>query len=103
MQLVAGSFFEERFQAIAAAGVTQFAQGFGFDLANAFAGDIEVLSDFFQRVFTAVFQSKAQAENFLFARGEAFQNLRSLFLKIQGGHAGRRGRGHMIDDEIAQV
>jgi hypothetical protein len=39
--------------ACVSATVAQFAQGFGFDLAYAFACDGEVLSDFFERVFRA--------------------------------------------------
>jgi hypothetical protein len=34
--------------------VTQLAQGFGFDLANALASDREGLADFFERVLAAV-------------------------------------------------
>jgi len=41
---------EEAAQLFRTAWVTQFAQCFGFDLANAFAGDVELLADFFQRV-----------------------------------------------------
>jgi len=42
----------------ASAKVTQLAEGLGFDLADAFAGDLEALADFFQGVLGAVFEAK---------------------------------------------
>ena len=41
-------------QVAAAGGMAQFAQGLGFDLADALAGDLEILADLFQGVVLAV-------------------------------------------------
>ena len=48
---------------VAARRVLEFAQGLGFDLADAFAGDAEFLSHFFKRVRYAVEESVAKLEN----------------------------------------
>ena len=37
---------DEAAQLLGAAGMAQFAQGLGFDLANAFARDVKLLADF---------------------------------------------------------
>src|SRR5689334_20752727 len=66
---------EEGAEAVAAAGVAQFAEGFCFDLADALAGDREVLADFFERVLAAVLEAEAHLDDFFFARAEGFQNL----------------------------
>ena len=55
---------EEADQGAGAVGLLQLADGLGFDLADAFAGDGEDLADFFQRVGVAVGQAVAQAEDF---------------------------------------
>jgi hypothetical protein len=39
--------------------VAQLAEGFGFDLADALAGDLEGLAYLFERVFGAVFEAEA--------------------------------------------
>src|SRR3546814_4233693 len=41
---------EERTQVVRAARMAQLAQRLGLDLANALAGDVELLADFFERV-----------------------------------------------------
>ena len=43
-----------------ATGVAEFAQGLGFDLADALAGYLEGLADLFERVFGAVFKVKIE-------------------------------------------
>ena len=48
---------EEGAEAVAAAGVTQFAEGLGFDLTNTLAGDGEMLPDFFEGMLAAVLKS----------------------------------------------
>ena len=49
--------------------MTQFAQGFGFDLTNTFAGHGKMLSDFLERVFRAGgAQAKPHLDHFFFAR-----------------------------------
>ena len=46
-------------QVTAARGMAQFAQGFGFDLADALAGDIKILTNLFERMVLAIEQTKA--------------------------------------------
>ena len=47
----------------AARGMAQFSQCFGFDLADAFPGDIEIPADLFQRVILAVDEAKPQLKH----------------------------------------
>ncbi len=61
---------------MAAAGMAQFAQRFGFDLADALAGDGEVLAHFFERVLAAILQAKPHFDDLFFARAESLQALR---------------------------
>ena len=66
---------DEGFEFARARGVAELAQGLGFDLADALAGDLEALPDLFQRVFGAVFQAEAHLDDALLARGEGAQDL----------------------------
>src|SRR5215470_1153812 len=59
LQLIPASSVEKSSQPAAAARMTEFSKSFGFDLADTFAGNGKVLTDFFQRMFGAVFQSEA--------------------------------------------
>ena len=61
---------EESAQAMAAAGVAQLAQRLGFDLADAFASDSEMLSDLFEGVLAAVLQAKAHLDDLFLARAQ---------------------------------
>ncbi len=49
--------------------MTQLAEGFGFDLPDPLACDLEALADFFQRVLGAVFEAEAHLDDTLLARG----------------------------------
>ncbi len=56
--------------------MSQFAQRFRFDLANALARHVEVLAHFFQRsLVAAVVESKPQANHTLFTRAQSLQNV----------------------------
>ena len=46
--------FEKSAQPVATARMAQFAQRFGFDLADALASDREMLADLFERVLAAI-------------------------------------------------
>ena len=46
-------------QFLAAAGVAELAQGLGFDLADAFTGDVELLADLLQRAGASVLNAEA--------------------------------------------
>src|ERR1700761_5038417 len=88
---------------MAAAGVTELAEGFGFDLADALARDGEVLSHFFKRVLTAILQAEAHFDNLLFARTERLKNFGGLFAQVQIDD-GFGGRHHAaVYEEIAEI
>ena len=73
-----------------ARGMAQFAQGLGFDLANALAGDGERPANLLQRALRAVLQTKAHLDHLLFTRAEGVQHVRGLFLQVHvdGGLGG---------------
>src|SRR5271157_3653631 len=77
----------------------QFAQCFGFDLADAFAGYSERLPDLFQSVLAAVFETEAHLDDFFFARGQSAQDLSGLVLEVHVDHGfGRRDYGAVFDE-----
>src|SRR5271170_2713135 len=83
--------------------MTQLAQRFGFDLADAFASDCERLAYFFQGVLAAVFQSEAHLDDFFFAWRQRAQHLRSLVFQVDVDHGlGWRDYGAVFD-EVAQM
>src|SRR4051794_38885878 len=51
---------QEPHQLLAPAGLLELADGFGLDLADALAGDLEDVADLFQRIAVAVPQAIAQ-------------------------------------------
>ena len=68
-----GSDREQVAGAGVARGVPQLRHGTGFDLANALAGEVEVLADLFERARLATVETEAQLEDLAFAlveRGE---------------------------------
>src|SRR6266850_1378686 len=84
--------------------MSQLAQGFGFDLANALAGHREVLSDFFKRVFAPVgTEAEPHFDYLFFARSERLQDFFGDFSEISGDYGvGWIGDGSVFD-EVAQV
>ena len=83
--------------------MTHLAQGFGFDLTNAFAGDFELAAYFFQRAAVAVHQAEALFEHLPFAFGEGVQDvLDLLFEEHDRGHVGRV-LSALVFDEIAEA
>ena len=52
----------------------QFAKRFGFDLADALAGDTELLADFFERVVGVHADAETHAQHALFARCQRSEN-----------------------------
>ena len=55
-----GRLFDVVAEAGGAGGVAELAQGLGFNLADALAGDIEFFADLFKRAAAAVAQAEAQ-------------------------------------------
>jgi len=62
---------EESDQFLASARLLQFTDGFRFDLPNSFAGHLEYVPHFLQRVAVTVSQSISQLDNFTFAITES--------------------------------
>src|SRR5438876_11085657 len=60
----------------------QFPQSLGFDLADAFASDGKVLTDFFQSMFGSVLEAETQLDDALFARREGVQDLLGHFFQV---------------------
>ena len=81
--------FEEAVELADAGWMTHFAEGFGFDLADAFAGDAELFADFFQSARVAIAEAESQFENFSFAFGKAAEDVGELvFEKTEAGDFG---------------
>ena len=66
---------EEPGQFLAAARLLQLADSLGLDLADALAGHLEDVADFFQRVAVAVAQAVTELDDFPFAVAERLQDL----------------------------
>ena len=60
----------------------QFAQRFGFDLTDTFAGHAELLAHFFQSVVCVHADAEAHAQHAFFARGQARQHAGDGFLEV---------------------
>ena len=61
--------------------MTQSAQCFAFNLADALTGEAELLPDFFQRVTFTVLQAETQAQNTCLTRGECAEQFFNLFIQ----------------------
>src|SRR6185369_12998790 len=94
---------DEAAQLVAAAGVLELAQRLGFDLADALAGHVELLADFFQRVVRAHFDAEAHAQHFGFAWRQRIEDVLDHVAQTRL-HRGldRCGVG-LVFDEVAQV
>src|SRR5260370_31542557 len=79
---------DERLQLAAAAGVAQLAEGLGFDLADAFAGDLEGLADLFELVFGSVLAAETHLDDALFSRSEGPKYLRGGLLQVDRDDGG---------------
>src|SRR5215471_2751399 len=83
--------------------MTKLAKGFGFDLANAFAGDSKGLADFFESVLAAIVEAETHLDDFFLARRQGLQHRGSLFLEVEVDNGiGGRDDG-LVLDEIAEV
>ena len=67
--------------------MAQLAQGLGFDLADALAGDVELLAHFFQPVVGVHVDAEAHAQDLGLARGQAGQHVAHGFgqVDVDGG------------------
>gem|GEM_PF-6825741 len=83
--------------------MAELAEGFGFDLADALAGDVELLAHLFQGAGAAVLDAEAQLEHLLLPGGEGREDLYQLLLQQGEGGGLRRLAGVLIGDEVAQM
>ena len=81
----------------------QFPQGLGFDLPNAFAGDRELLADFFQRVVGVHADAEAHAQHALFTRRQRRQNPRRRLTQVRLNGGFDRQHRVAVFDEVTQV
>src|SRR4051812_46343240 len=77
---------EEGTESPAAARMSQFAQRLGFNLADAFASDREVLANLFQCVFSPVFKAESHLDYAFLTWGERIQDLFGHFLQVDIDH-----------------
>jgi hypothetical protein len=72
--------------------MAQLPQGLGLDLANALAGDAELLADLFERPKTAILQAKSENQDLALALTEFVQGFANLKLQdVAGCDLQRRG------------
>src|SRR5216683_1159900 len=83
--------------------MTQFAQGFGFDLANAFAGYAELAADFFERSLAAVFEAEAQLQDASLAARERVEHVVHLLFEHLPRRHVRGAQRRLIGDKVAQM
>ena len=95
--------FEEAFELPDAGRMAHLAQRFGFDLADAFAGDLKLAAHFFERAAVAIHQAKALFEHLTFAFGESVQHVLDLILKQDDSRHVGGIFGALILDEIAET
>src|SRR5215470_18979560 len=81
------SRFEEAPQLLGPRGMPELAQGFGLDLADALAGDREVLADLLQRVLAAVGEAESQAQHLLLSGREGVEHPVGLLAQAVPDHA----------------
>ncbi len=80
---------DEAFEFADAGGVTHFAEGFGFDLADALAGDLELAADFFEGAAVAVLEAEALFEDFAFALSRFIILKRKMSTLVERRRTGR--------------
>src|SRR5947207_11338910 len=73
---------DERLELLRTARVPQLAQRLGFDLADALAGDLEVLTHFLEGVVALFADAEAHAQDLLFARRERLQHFSRLLGEV---------------------
>src|SRR5262249_40019598 len=94
---------QEGAQLAAARGVPQLAERLGFNLADALARYVELLTDLFQGVLAAVAEAEPHLDDLLLARAERLHHGFRLLAQIQFND-GLRGRQHSaVFDEVAEM
>src|SRR6185369_2445520 len=82
----------------------QFAQRLRFDLADALASDVEVLTHFFQRALVpTIVESEPQTNHTLFTRAQRLQNVAGDLTQVRRDHTRRRTLARLVFDQVAQL
>src|SRR5690606_10064365 len=83
--------------------VFELTQGFGFDLTDTFAGDRELLSDFFQRVIRVHADTETHAQNAFFAGGEGGHDAVDRLAQVLVDCSIQRLDRGFVLDKVAQL
>src|SRR5256714_7042026 len=84
--------------------MAKFPQRFRFDLTNALACDVKVLSDFLQRaVLTIGIRTKPQAYDLLFSWAQSLKNVSRNVTKVRRNNLFCWTNGGFIFDEISDL
>src|ERR1035437_7356028 len=83
--------------------VAQLAPRLRLNLADAFAGDVDLLANSSQGAGTAVLQPEAELQDAPLATGQRVQNRLHLLLQELMGSGFRRGKGAPVLDEVAEM
>src|SRR5881628_2970735 len=81
----------------------QLAQGLRLDLADALAGDRELLADLFEGVVGVHADAEAHAQHALLARGEGGEDAGRGFAQVRLDGGVDRQDGVLVLDEVAEV
>src|SRR5918999_1004992 len=90
-------------QALATAWMSELAQRLGFNLANPFARNRELLTHFFECMIGFLPDTETHPQDLLFAWREGRQDLSGLLLKVNIYHGIRRGNDPFVFDKIAKM
>src|SRR5579859_3332186 len=83
--------------------MSQFAQRLRLDLPDAFARDIELFADLFQRAAPAVRQTKAQSQHLALAFRQSAEHLFHGLAQQLEGRRVRRRLAAFVWNEVAEV
>src|SRR3954447_26848960 len=101
--IVNRKLIQDPLQFLTAARLLQLADGFGLDLANPLAGDLEDVADFFQRVAVAVPQTVAELNDLPLAIAQALEHAVDAVSQHLLASAGGRAFGRAVGQKIAEV
>src|ERR1035437_3435108 len=83
--------------------VPELAQRLGLDLADALAGDVELLANFLESAGSALLRPKAELQDSALAASQRVKDRLHLFLQELMGCGLSRSQGAPVLDEVAQV
>lgn len=83
--------------------MTQFTQRLGFNLTDAFTGDIEELAHFLKGVVTFLLNTKTLAQHLFFSGGELTKDCGQLLREFGIDDFLSRGYGLLVFNEIAEA